>query len=171
MSGQIYHDKFVLVGAVPLFAVTSMTLDESFKIPKIGSGDGKGGKSQWLGTVGRTVSIQGMLLGPERLLWKAALEVMADLSMVLSSFVSIPGLGGIPLVSGLTVLPDMQITSLKFTQTSQEFGSIGVNISLKHCPKGFVAEMIGRGLNLASSLAGSTLNMAAGVRSVPGPLG
>lgn len=167
MSEIYYHDKFVLVGAVPLFAVTNMTLDESFKIPEIGKGD----KSQWLGKVGYTVSIQGMLLGPERFYWKAALEVMADLSMVLTSLVSIPGLGGIPLVSGLTVLADMQITSLRFTQTSQEFGAIGVNISLKHCPKGFVAEMIGRGLNLASSLAGSTINLAAGVRSAPGPLG
>jgi phage protein U len=167
MSKVYAHDKFILVGAVPLFAVNSMTLDESFKLPTIGKGD----KSQWLGKVGYTVSIQGVLVGPERFFYKAALEAMADLSMILPSLVSIPGLGGIPLVSGLTVLPDMQITSLRFTQTSQEFGAIGVTISMKHCPKGFVAEMIGRGLNLASSLAGSIANVSAGVRSVPGPLG
>ncbi len=167
MSKVFEHDKFVLVGAIPLFAVTSMTLDETFKIPEIGKGD----KSQWLGKVGYTVSIQGVLVGPERFFYKAGLEAMADLGMVLASLVSIPGLGGIPLVSGLTVLPDMQITSLKFSQTSQEFGAIGVTISLKHCPKGFVAELIGRGLNMAASLAGSTANVAAGVRSIPGPLG
>jgi phage protein U len=167
MSKVFAHDKFVLVGAVPLFAVTNMTLDESFKIPEIGKGD----KSQWLGKVDYSVTIQGVLVGPERFFYKAALEVMADLSMVLTSLVPIPGLGGIPLVSGLTVLPDMQITKLTFTQTSQEFGAVGVNISLKHCPKGFVAELIGRGLNVASSLAGSTANVAAGVRSIPGPFG
>jgi hypothetical protein len=167
MSKVYAHDKFILVGAVPLFAVTNMTLDESFKIPEIGKGD----KSQWLGKVGYAVSIQGMLVGPERFLYKAALEVMADLAMVLTSLVSIPGLGGIPLVSGLTVLPDMHITSLRFTQTTEAFGAIGVTISLKHCPKGFVAELIGRGLNIASSLAGSIANVATGVRSVPGPLG
>ena len=167
MSEQIYHEEFVLVGVVPLFAVTNMTLDEQFKIPTIGQGD----KSQWLGKVGYTVTIQGVLLGPERFLWKAALEVLADISMVLASLVSIPGLGGIPLVSGLTVLSDMQITSLRFTQTSQEFGAIGVTVSLKHCPRGFVAELLGQGLNVASSLGGSIANMTAGVRSVPGPFG
>jgi hypothetical protein len=165
---QVYpHDKFILVGAVPLFAVNTMTLNEEFKIPEIGKGD----KSQWLGKVGYNVSIDGVLVGPERFFYKAVLELLADLSMFLVSAVSIPGLGGIPLVSGLTVLPDMQITSLKFTQTSQEFGAVGVSISLKHCPKGFVAELIGQGLNVASSLAGSTANVAAGVRSIPGPLG
>lgn len=167
MTEQIYHDKFVLVGAVPLFSVTNLSLDETFKIPEIGKGD----KSQWLGKASYTVSIQGMLLGPERFAWKTALETMADVSMLLSSLVPIPGLGGIPIVSGLTVLPDMQITSLKFGQTSQEFGAISVSISLKHCPKGFVAELIGRGLNMAGSLAGSTINMVAGVSSVAGPLG
>lgn len=167
MTEQIYHDKFVLVGAVPLFAVTNLTLDEQFKIPAIGKGD----KSQWLGKVGYTVTIQGMLLGPERFIWKASLELLADISMILSSLVSIPGLGGIPIVSGLTVLTDMQITSLRFTQTSQEFGAIGVTIGLKHCPRGFVAELIGQGLNVASSLGGSIANLAAGVRSVPGPFG
>lgn len=167
MSKVFEHDKFVLVGAVPLFAVTNLTLTENFKIPDIG----KGGKSQWLGKVGYIVSIQGMLVGPERFFYKAALEAMADLSMILNAAVPVPGLGGIPLVSGLTVLSDMQITSLRFTQTSQEFGAISVNISMKHCPRGFVAELIGRGLNLASSLAGSAANVAAGVRSVPGPLG
>src|SRR5215211_1369528 len=166
MSQVFSHDKFVLVGAVPLFAVNTMTLNEEFKIPEIGKGD----KSQWLGKVGYTVSIDGVLVGPERFFYKAALEVLADLSMILGSTVPIPGLGGIPLVSGLTVLPDMQITSLKFTQTSQEFGAVGVSISLRHCPRGLVGELIGQGLNVASSLAGSTPNVAAGVRSVPGPL-
>jgi phage protein U len=167
MSQVSTHDKFILIGAVPLYAVTNMTLQESFQIPEIGKGD----KSQWLGKVGYSVSIQGMLVGPERFRYKVALETMADLSMVLGSLVPVPSLGGIPLVSGLTVLSDMQINILNFTQTNQEFEAISVSISLKHCPKGFVAEMIGRGLNMASSLAGSSPNVAAGVRNVPGPLG
>ncbi len=167
MSQVDPHDKFILVGAVPLFAVNSMTLSETYKLPEIGKGD----KSQWLGKVEDTVAIEGALIGPDRFFYKAALEALADLSMILSAFVPIPGLGGIPLVSGLTVLPDMQITSLRFTQTNQEFGSISVSISMKHCPKGFVAELLSQGLNLASSLAGSTANLASGVRSVAGSLG
>jgi len=167
MSQVFPHDKFVLVGAVPLLAVNTMTLNEEFKIPEIGKGD----KSQWLGKVGYTVSIDGVLVGPERFADKSRLELMADLAMILTSAVPVPGMGGIPLVSGLTTLPDMQITNLRFTQTNQEFEAIGVSLSLRHCPKGFVAELIGRGLNMASSLAGSTGNVAAGVRSVLGPLG
>src|SRR5947208_11949137 len=103
MSDIIVHEKFILVGPVPLFAVNSMTLSESYKLPEIGKGD----KSQWLGKVDDTVAIEGVLIGPDRFFYKAALEVLADLSMILSAFVPIPGLGGIPLVSGLTVLPDM----------------------------------------------------------------
>lgn len=161
------HDKFILVGAIPLFAVNNLTLNEEFKLPDIGRGD----KSQWLGKTKYTVSIDGLLVGPERFLYKTGLELVADLSMVLASLVSIPGLGGVPLVSGLTVLPDMQITSLRFTQTSQEFGAIGVNIQMKQCPKGFIAELLATGLNMAGSLAGSIANLASGMRSVAGPLG
>lgn len=167
MSDVIAHEQFVLVGAVPLFAVTNLTLNEGYKLPPIGKGD----KSQWLGKAEYSVTIQGMLIGPDRLLYKAALEALADLSMVLPSLVPIPGLGGIPLVSGLTTLPDMQITSLRFTQTSQEFGAIGVNISLKHCPRGFVAELIGRGTNMASSLVAGGITAATGARTTGTPFG
>jgi hypothetical protein len=167
MSKVFEHDKFILVGAVPLFAVNNLTLTEEFALPDIGRGD----KSQWLGKTKYSVSIEGLLVGPERFFYKTALEAVADLGMVLASLVSVPGLGGVPLVSGLTVLPDMQITSLRFTQTSQEFGVIGVSIQMKHCPKGFIAELLGKGLNMASGLVGSALNVGAGVRSVGGPLG
>lgn len=159
MSQVFPHDRFILVGPVPLFAVTSMTLDESFKLPDVGRGD----KSQWLGKVGYSVSIEGLLVGPERFFYKAALEALADLSVLLTSLVPIPGLGGIPLVSGLTVLADMQVASLKFTQTSQEQQTIGVSVALKHCPKGFVGEVLSQGLNMAGSLLGSSLNLK-GVR-------
>jgi phage protein U len=168
MSQVFPHDKFILVGVVPLFAVTSMTLKESFKLPELGKADKK---SQWLGKVEDDVTIDGALIGPDRFFYKAALEVMADLSILLNAFVPVPGLGGIVLVSGLTVLTEMQISDLKFTQTSQDFGSIGVSISLKHCPRGLIGQVIGQGLNMASSLAGSAANVATGKRSVAGPLG
>jgi phage protein U len=168
ISDVIIHDKFVLIGAVPLFVVTNMSLTENFKLPEIGKGDKR---SQWLGKVEDSVSIDGALIGPDRFFYKAALEAMADLSIILNALVSIPGLGGIPLVSGLTVLSDMQITSLVFTQTNQDFGAITVKITMKHCPKGFVAEVIGQGLNMASSLVGSAANIATGKRSIGGPLG
>jgi hypothetical protein len=160
VSEVFRHDRFILVGAVPLFAVNSMTLDESYKLPDIGKGDA----SQWLGKIGYSVTVEGALIGPSRFFYKAALEALADVSVLLEALVPIPGLGGIPLVSGLTVLTDMQITSLKFTQTSQEQQSIGVTIALKQCPKGLVGEVLGQGLNMASSLLGSSLSLG-GVRT------
>lgn len=167
MSEVFEHDKFILIGAVPLFAVNNLSLAEEFSLPDIGRGD----KSQWLGKTKYTVSVQGLLIGPERFFYKTALEAVADLGMILASLVPIPGLGGVPIVSGLTVLTDMQITNLRFTQTSQEFGAIGVAIEMKHCPKGFIAELLGKGLNMASGLVGSALNVGTGVTSVGGPLG
>jgi hypothetical protein len=149
VSEIIEHDQFILVGAVPLFAVTSMSLDATYKVPELGSG-----RNQWLGEVGRTISIDGVLLGASRFAYKAALEALADVSMLFAARFAIPALTGVPVVSGLVVLTDMQITGLKFSQNSQDRGVITVHIELKHCPKGFVAELIGRGLNMAGSLAG-----------------
>ncbi|WP_328524051.1 hypothetical protein [Kribbella sp. NBC_00359] len=157
-SDIIEHDQFILIGAVPLFAVTSMSLNASYKLPELGSG-----RNQWLGEVGRTIAIDGVLLGPSRFAYKAALEALADVSMLFAARFAIPTLTGVPVVSGLVVLTDMQITSLKFSQTSQDHGVITVHVDLKHCPKGFVAELIGRGLNMAGSLAGSAV-AEAGVR-------
>lgn len=158
VSDFIQHDQFILVGAVPLFAVTSMSLDATYKLPELGSGH-----NQWLGETGRTIAIDGVLLGPWRFAYKAALESLADLSMLFAARFAIPALTGIPVVSGLVVLTDMQITTLKFSQSSQDQGVITVHIDLKHCPKGLVAEVIGRALNMAGSLAG-TVTAKAGVR-------
>lgn len=158
VSEIITHDQFILVGAVPLFAVTSMSLDATYKLPELGSGH-----NQWLGDVGRTITIDGVLLGPSRFAYKAALESLASLSMLIAARFAIPALTGIPVVSGLVVLTDMQITTLKFSQSSQDQGVITVHIDLKHCPKGLLAEVIGAGLNMAGSLAGTAVAKA-GVR-------
>jgi hypothetical protein len=159
VSGYVEHDQFILVGAVPLFAVTTMSVDNQYKLPELGTG-----RNQWLGQVGRTISIDGVLLGPSRFVHKAALELLADLSMIFATRFNIPAVsGGVPVVSGLVTLTDMQITSLKFGQTSEQQGVISVNISLKHCPRGLVAELIGRGLNMATGLAGTIVN-ATGTR-------
>lgn len=155
VSQIIEHDQFILVGAVPLFAVTSMSVEATYKLPELGSG-----RNQWLGDIGRTITIDGALLGPSRFFFKVALETMADVSMLVAARFAIPGLTGIPVVSGLVTLTDMQITTLKFGQTSQDHGVITVNMSLKHCPKGFVGELIGRGLNAAGSLTGLGLALS-----------
>jgi phage protein U len=136
-----------------------MSLDAAYKLPELGSG-----RSQWLGEVGRTISIDGVLLGASRFAYKAALEALADVSMLFAARFAIPLLTGVPVVSGLVVLTDMQITGLKFSQNSQDRGVVTVHIDLKHCPKGFVAGLIGRGLNMAGSLAGFAV-AASGVRA------
>ena len=166
MSGTIEHTKFILVGGIPLFTVTSMSQDEEFRLPELGAS-----KSQWLGKTTFTVTIQGALIGPERFFYKAGLEAMAEFLNALTSLPSIPLLSGTFIVSGLTTMTDMHITKLTFNQTSDNQGVVGVTIAMKHCPPGLVAELIGKGLNLAGGLAGSIANVASGMRSVPGPWG
>lgn len=159
VSGYVNTRQFILVGAVPLFAVSTMTVDNQYKLPELGTG-----RNQWLGQVGRTIGIEGTLLGPSRFAHKAALELLADLSMLFATRFNIPAVtGGVPVVSGLVTLPDMQITGLKFGQSSEAQGAISVSISLKHCPRGLVADLVAHGLSMAGGLAGTIVN-ATGVR-------
>src|SRR6266581_2878825 len=101
----------VLVGSVALFYVQSMTISEGYRIERIA-----GSKfSQAIAPTTKTIAIEAMLLGPKRLQLKKALEVMALTSRLLVAAAA-PALAvtGIPVVSGLTISLDMQITELRF---------------------------------------------------------
>src|SRR5437660_12889581 len=69
----------VLVGAVPLFYVQSMSISEGYRIERIA-----GSKfSQAIAPTTKTIAIEAMLVGPERLILKKGLEVMALTSRLL----------------------------------------------------------------------------------------
>src|SRR5262245_61649422 len=103
----------VLVGPVQLLYVQSMTINEGYRIERI-----MGSRfSQATQPTNRTIAIEAVLLGPRRLEQKKALEALALTSRLLVAAV---GRGesaiGIPVVSGLTISLNMQVTALRFTQ-------------------------------------------------------
>jgi hypothetical protein len=149
MSTMVTHQPSVLIGAVPLFAVNRITLTENYELPPVG---GKG-LSQSTGKITRTVQIEAALIGDERHLIRLALEAMADLSKTLPALSSI--VSGIPLVAGLTVLLDCQISSLTFGQSADEKDVFSVSISLKHCPRPGLMALLSEATNAAAAIAGT----------------
>ncbi len=149
MSTMVTHQASVLVGAVPLFAVNRLSLSESYKLPPVGGA----GLSQFTGTIERTVQIEATLIGDERHAIRLALEAMADLSKTLPALSSV--VSGIPLVSGMTTLLDMQISSLSFSQSAEEKDVFTVSLSLKHCPRPGVMALISEATNAATGLVGA----------------
>ena len=153
MTAMVTHQPSVLIGAVPLFAVSRISLSEKYELPPVGDR----GLAQSTGKITRTVQVEAALLGQERHAIRLGLELMADLSRTLPA-VSLPAIGsalsGIPLVAGLTTLLDMQVESLNFSQSADEKDAFTVSISLKHCPRPGVMTLVSEGLNAATALVG-----------------
>ena len=130
----------VLVGSVALTYVQSMTISEGYRIERIA-----GSKfSQAIAPSTKTISIEAMLTGADRLQQKKSLEALALVSRLLVAATA-PALKftGIPVVSGLTVSTDMQITDLRFTQNTQKREALDVSITLQHVPRSTVAAIVG----------------------------
>lgn len=135
----------VLVGAVPLFAVTSFVLNEGYKtVPIAGST-----LTQMVAPTTKTLSIEALLIGEFRAL-RPALEAMALTSRLLAS-ASAPlmKLAGLPVVAKTSVHLDMQITSLVFTQDNQMRDTLKVSLSLTHVPRSQLGGLLGGALDLA----------------------
>lgn len=147
----------VLVGRVPLLYVQSMTISEGYRIERIA-----GSKfSQAIAPATKTISIEAMLIGPDRLQQKKSLEALALTSRVLVAATA-PALKvtGIPVVSGLTVSTDMQITDLRFTQNVQKREALDVSITLQHVPRSSAAAIIGEVADMV--LASGTVAIPSG---------
>jgi hypothetical protein len=159
-SEMVTSQVSVLIGTVPLFAVTQISLNEQYALPPVGDK----GNSQSTSKITRTVQIQAALLGPIGPITRLQLEMMADLSKTLplgSSLIS-----GIPLVAGLTTLMDMQIDSLNFSQTAEEKGVYTVSISLKHCPRPGLMAALSAVTNAASAIVGTAALASSSPRKV-----
>src|SRR5215470_1742292 len=63
----------VLIGAVPLFTVTSLTLNEGYQVARIAGSS----LAQLVSPTTKTITIEGVLVGSTRLIVKKALEGMA----------------------------------------------------------------------------------------------
>jgi hypothetical protein len=136
----------VLVGVVPLTAVQSITLTEGYRIERI-----MGSRfSQATQPNAKTISIEAVLFGPDRLLLKKGLEALALTSRALAAAAApLLAVTGIPVVTGLTISLDMQITDLRFTQSAQKRDALDVAISLTHVPRSSISAALGELADLA----------------------
>jgi hypothetical protein len=159
-SQMVTSQVSVLVGAVPLFAVNRISLNEQYQLPPVGDQ----GLSQSTSKITRTVQIEAALLGADGPLTRLGLEMMADLSKTLPLASSV--ISGIPLVAGLTTLMDMQIDSLSFTQSAEEKDVYTVSISLKHCPRPGLMALLSAVTNTASAIGGAAALASASPRKV-----
>lgn len=150
----VFRNPPVLVGPVPLFNVQSIVLTDGFKIERV-----LGSKfSQALAPSEKTIKIDAVLTGQSRLLVKKSLETLA-LATRVAAAAAAPALAvaGIPVVAGMTVSTDMQITSLSFTHSVNKREALDVSISLTYVPRSALSVLIGEGLDIALATATAAL--------------
>ncbi len=141
----------VLIGLVPLFTVTSLTLNEGYQVARIAGSR----LAQLVSPTTKTISIEAVLIGSTRLIVKKSLEGMALTSRALAAATApLMSLAGLTVVSGMTISVDMQISSLRFTQSNQKRDAIDVGITLEEVPRSSLSAIIGEALDMA--LAGTT---------------
>jgi hypothetical protein len=101
---------------IPLWAVSTLSLSESYHLPPIGSSSARA----LVATHDDTVSLSGILIGPERFAWKLTLETLAESSKRGSGISAFTGgkFSGLILITSMTIRTDMQIQSLTFSATA-----------------------------------------------------
>lgn len=140
----------VLIGVVPLFTVTSLTLNEGYQVARIAGSR----LAQLVSPTAKTISIEAVLVGSTRLLVKKSLEAMALTSRALAAATApLMSLSGLTVISGMTVSVDMQITSLRFTQSNQKRDAIDVSVTLEEVPRSSLSALVGDALDMALAAA------------------
>lgn len=82
------------------------------------------------------------------------LEAMALTSRALAAAAApAMNLAGLPVVSGFTISVDMQITTLRFTQSNQKRGAIDVSMTLEYFPRSSISAIVGEALDMALAVA------------------
>jgi hypothetical protein len=154
----------VLIGVVPLFHVQSMTMSQGYRIERI-----MGSRwSQATQPTVKTISIEAILIGPGRLLIKKSLEAMALTSRALvAAAAPLLAVAGIPVVSGMTISLDMQITDLRITHSTSKREALDVSISLQHVPRSNVSALAGEVADLALAVATAATSTAPPPSPVP----
>ena len=137
----------VMVGVVPLLAVTSFRLTEGYEAVKVA---GSPSLYQMVRPSAKTITIEALLVEQWRAL-RPALEALGLTSRAMAPAAgALMTFAGIPVVTKTVVAADMQITSLVFTQETAMRDTLKVTIELKHVPRSRVLELL-------SSLADAAL--------------
>jgi hypothetical protein len=135
---------------VPLFAVSRLTLSETYSLAPVGASAYRTATTASTDTL----SVTALLIGPQRLLWQKDLELLATSSRrggSLGAWTS-GALSGLVFVSRLVTRTSMQITDLSFTASSQRLETTEVSVSLRHVPRaGPVDALVGLGTTAAMS--------------------
>jgi hypothetical protein len=136
----------VLVGTVPLLYVQSLTMSEGYRVERI-----SGSRfSQATQPSTKTIVIEALLIGDDRLMLKKELEVLALTSRaLLAAAAPLLAITGIPVVCGLTTSLDMQISDLRFTHSVQKRDAIDVSMTLLQVPRSTASALVGELLDLA----------------------
>jgi hypothetical protein len=152
----------VLVGHVPLLYVQSMTITEGYRIERI-----MGSRfTQATQPTNKTIAIEAVLLGPQRLEQKKSLEAIALVSrQLVAATRAAESAIGIPVVSGLTISLNMQVTSLRFKQGVDKRDALSVSIALVQVPPSTLTAVLGQIADL--SLAVGTAAVATGPSANP----
>jgi hypothetical protein len=144
----------VMIGPVKLASVQSLTVSEGYEIRRIAGS----AFSQALKPTTKKISVRATLFGQDRLLQKVALEALALTSrLLIAAAAPALRLAGIPVVSGLTISLDMQITSLQFTQSVEKREAVDVSIDLEYVPRSGVAAVAAAAADLALAAATAAL--------------
>lgn len=141
---------------VQLFAVTVVTQTQSYQLPPIGSSLARA----LIDTHSDRISLNGLLVGKDRMVDKLKLETMAEAAMrgSMAGFASFGMLDGLIVTTPLAIRTNMFIESLSFSNSASKLGVIDVSISFQHVPRPGTAPLskILDVVNCASSL-GSAL--------------
>lgn len=117
---------------VPLWAVSSMSIEASYALPQVGGGT----QRVALPAHDDSISLTAVLLGPERFAWKTALENAAEASRFGTALSpKRAGLGsGLALVTAATIRTNLAVQSLSFSLTAARQDTIDVTMRLLHLP-------------------------------------
>ena len=165
MSGNSFQNFGVIPSAVlfdgvvplPIYAVTQISLSETYHLPPLGSR----GAQAIVATHDDTVSLQGVLAGPTRYAQKALLETLAESSKRGTKLALVgPAMSGLVLITAMTIRTDMQITKLTFGATSAKRQTLDVGIELTYIPP--ASALAAKLLDLAGSVAVGALTDVGG---------
>jgi hypothetical protein len=120
---------------VPLYAVSSISLAQSYHMPPVGAS----GARAAIDSHDDTISISAILPGAERYGFKLALETLAEASLgsgLLGGLgIASPAPMGIILWTPMTLRTDMYIQSLSFSASASKRAALDVSITLVHLPR------------------------------------
>lgn len=133
------------LNTIPLWAVSSLNLTQTYHLPPIGSSGARAIAS----THDDRVMLNGILVGPERYTWKLLLERVAEASKRGPALGALTGggVGGLILITSMTIRTDMQIEHLSFSVSSAKRDVIDVQLTLAYMP---LPSALGAVLNVAS---------------------